>query len=244
MRIGIIGCGHAGRRHAEQIRKLPEAELVAGCDTITSSAQRFASDYNIPTFATVDEFLDQPLDGVTVCTPPTTHARIVTQVIERGIRVLCEKPLAPDAHDCLTIPRSDLLACAFKFRHLSGAAMLRDMIARDELGRINHVRGTATADADMAGKWFSDPLLSGGGVLLDNGVHLVDLVHFLLGPVDSVSAMACESSRGLDVEESAVINLNLSRGASASIFVSWEAPGADGAADRNLRHERLCKTRL
>ncbi|HWL95047.1 MAG TPA: Gfo/Idh/MocA family oxidoreductase [Phycisphaerae bacterium] len=224
MRIGIIGCGHAGRRHAEQLRKIGEAILVSCYDMQAASTDRFATDYAVSACRSLDEMLDSRLDGVTICTPPTTHARIVAAAIERGIHVLCEKPLATECDDCLSIPRSDLLMCAFKFRHLSGAAMLREMIAEGRLGQITHMRGTATSDADMAGKWFSDARLSGGGVLLDNGVHIVDLCHYLAGPVERVTAAAAESSRGLAVEESAAMCLKMECGATASIFVSWESP--------------------
>lgn len=224
MRIAIIGCGHAGRRHADQLRKIPEARIVACCDSDQDSVRKFADEHGALAFTSLESLLAEPLDGVTVCTPPNTHAEIVSAAIERDIKVLCEKPLAPSVDDCLRIPRSDLLACAFKFRHLSGAVMLRDMIARGELGDITHVRGTATSDADMTGKWFSNPECSGGGVLLDNGVHIVDLVHFVLGSVEDVIAHTTGSSRSLEVEESASMKLRLTRGAGADIFVSWESP--------------------
>lgn len=228
MRIGIIGCGHAGRRHADQLSKMPEVELVACCDANDQVAARFGDDFKIRAYSDVSAMLARPLDGVTICTPPTSHARIAAAALARGLHVLCEKPLATDSDDCLTIPRSDLLMCAFKFRHLSGAAILREMVAAGELGRITHVRGTACSDADMTGRWFSDPMLSGGGVLLDNGVHIVDLCQFIVSPVEEICATLGAGTRGLDVEETASLDMRLTCGASANIHVSWEAPAPMG----------------
>ncbi len=224
MKFAIIGCGHAGRRHADQFKRIPGAELVGCCDNSAQAAEQFARDYQTTAYTDIDSLLNLKLDGVTICTPPSTHIPIVASAIQRGIRVLCEKPLATNLDECLSLSQTDPLACAFKFRHLSGGAILRDMIRRGELGSILAIRGTAVSDLDMTGRWFSNRALSGGGVLFDNGVHLIDLCRFLVGDVDEVSATISGGKRKLDVEESATILLRMECGASVELFVSWEAP--------------------
>ncbi|MCA9255033.1 MAG: Gfo/Idh/MocA family oxidoreductase, partial [Phycisphaerales bacterium] len=163
-------------------------------------------------------------DGVVICTPPSTHVAIAEVVLERGIRVLCEKPLAPTTTECESLTEARGLACAFKFRHLKGSRIIRDHIATGGLGRVLAIRGSALSDISMEGKWFSDPSLSGGGVLLDNGVHLIDLCHYLVGPTENVSATIMGGKRRLAVEESAMISMRMACGASVELFVSWEAP--------------------
>lgn len=222
--IAIIGCGNAAQRHASNLRKMPGAE-IAGCfDTRREAAEAFALSHQTTAFDTLDRLLDAPIDGVVICTPPSTHVAIAEAALERGLRVLCEKPLAPTTSECESLADARGLACAFKFRHLKGATVLRDHIAMGGMGRILAIRGSALSDLSMAGRWFSDPSLSGGGVLLDNGVHLIDLCHFLVGPTQSVCATIMGGKRALAVEESAAIHMRMQCGATAELFVSWEAP--------------------
>lgn len=222
--VAIVGCGAIGRRHAEKYGQIDGVNVVGCCDVTPSAATQMASDLGIRSFKNISELLEQPLDGVSVCTPPDSHVEIAANALGRGIRVLCEKPLAKNVKECQNLVSTQNLACAFKFRHLSGAQRLRDEIAAGELGQILAIRGTAVSNLDMSGRWFSNPQVSGGGVLLDNGVHLIDLCRFLLGPVESVSATMSEGSRGLEVEESASIYLRLSGSVAVQLLVSWEAP--------------------
>ncbi|MCB9852074.1 MAG: Gfo/Idh/MocA family oxidoreductase [Phycisphaerales bacterium] len=222
--IAIVGCGNAAQRHASNLRKSANAE-IAGCyDARREATEAFALAHSTRAFDSLDALLDANPDGVVICTPPSTHVAIAEAVLERGIRVLCEKPLAPTTSECESLTEARGLACAFKFRHLKGARTIRDHVATGGLGRVLAIRGSALSDISMAGKWFSDPSLSGGGVLLDNGVHLIDLCHYLVGPTESVSATIMGGSRKLAVEESASIHMRMACGATAEILVSWEAP--------------------
>lgn len=222
--IAIVGCGHAARRHAGNITNHPRATLAACFDTQREASETFAREFNTRSYADLDQVLDARIDGVVICTPPSTHVAVAEAALSRGLRVLCEKPLAPTTAECERLIDARGLACAFKFRHLTGSGRIRDAIAQGELGRIIAVRGSALSDTDMSGRWFSDPSLSGGGVLLDNGVHLIDLCHYLLGPTQSVLATTPPGARGLAVEESASIRMQMMSGTVVDIFVSWEAP--------------------
>lgn len=224
MKIGIVGCGAVGRRHASHLSKLPGVEVVACCDTDASAARALAAEFDASPTDDLGDLLALPLNGLTVCTPPRAHVDAVVRACETGVRVLCEKPLAPTVEECRRIPPDSEVMCAFKFRHLSGAARLRDVIGRGELGVIVAVRGTAVSNADMTGRWFSDPEVAGGGVLLDNGVHLLDLCRFLFGPVTAVCAAKSGGTRRLAVEESASLQVRMEAGPIAQILLSWEAP--------------------
>lgn len=222
--IVIVGCGNAAQRHATNLRKNENATLVGCYDSRREAADAFALAHQTTAFDSLDAMLDANPDGVVICTPPSTHVAIAEAALERGLRVLCEKPLAPTTSECESLTDARGLACAFKFRHLKGASVLREHIAHGGLGRVLTIRGSALSDLSMAGRWFSDPSLSGGGVLLDNGVHLIDLCHYLVGPTESVCATIMGGKRKLAVEESAAIHMRMTCGATAELFVSWEAP--------------------
>ncbi len=224
MRFAIAGCGKVGRRHAEQYRRIAGAQVVGCYDADPAVSAAVAKDLGLVSIDRLESLLDLSADGLSICTPPASHIPIAAAAVERGVRVLCEKPLATSLDDCRTLRDHTRFACAFKFRHLRGAGPLRAMIARGDLGRILSVRGTAISDFDMSGRWFSDPVLAGGGVLIDNGVHLIDLCRYLLGPVAEVSASVSGGTRGLSVEETASVYLRMSCGAAAHLLMSWEAP--------------------
>lgn len=222
--IAIIGCGHAARRHAGNITKHAHATLAGCFDTQREASETFAREFATQSFESLDALLDSNIDGVVVCTPPSTHVAIAEAALARGLRVLCEKPLATTTAECEPLADARGLACAFKFRHLSGSTAVREHIAAGGMGRVLAVRSSALSDIDMGSRWFSNPSLSGGGVLLDNGVHLIDLCHYLLGPTQMVSATTWGGKRGLAVEESASMRMHMTCGAMADVFVSWEAP--------------------
>ncbi len=224
MKVGIAGCGQIGRRHASHFRQIDGVELVACFDADIRAAESLGGDFGVPVCTDLDAFLARPMDGVTVCTPPSAHMDVVVPALASGMSVLCEKPLARTVKDCQSVTTPERLACAFKFRHLSGAQRLRELLASGELGQVVGVRATAVSSVDMSGRWFSVPEISGGGVILDNGVHLVDLCRYLLGPIDSVCAQTSAGTRGLRVEESAFVGLRMKCGVTAQLLLSWEAP--------------------
>ena len=139
--------------------------------------------------------------------------------------MLCEKPLATSLSDARAMAAAAAsegrhLVAGFKFRFFDEVQEAKKLIDSRSLGRIVSARLMFAADLDMTGKWFADPRLAGGGVVMDNGAHAFDLVEFLLGPIAALAATA-RNSRPLPVEDTASIACQLRGGAAVSIDLSW-----------------------
>jgi predicted dehydrogenase len=167
-----------------------------------------------------------PLDAVLVCTPPATHPEISRHFLRRRIHVLCEKPLSVDNRSArlmaLEARRSGaILTMASKFRYVDDVVRARHLVESGAIGEIVQVENSFTARVDMSTRWNSDPALSGGGVLIDNGTHSVDIMRFFLGPLVDVQIVEGPRSQGLAVEETVRLFVRNARGAVGSIDLSW-----------------------
>jgi predicted dehydrogenase len=156
---------------------------------------------------------------------PAAHREVVIDAIEAGAHVLCEKPLATSLVDARAMAdaaegKGRHLVPGFKFRFFDEVLEAKKLLAAGALGRIVSARLMFAADLDMTGKWFADPALAGGGIVMDNGAHAFDLIEFLLGPIAAVVATA-RRSRPLPVEDSASITCQLRSGAAVALDLSW-----------------------
>ena len=133
------------------------------------------------------------LDAVSLCTVPSTHHGIAIDLLKAGVNVLCEKPLAISVTQAEEMSRTAkernrLLFTAFKFRFHDEVRRAKELIDAGSLGQILNFRLMFGGYIDMAGQWYSQKALSGGGIIMDNGPHAADLMHFLFGDVKSVTA--------------------------------------------------------
>ena len=226
VRVAIIGCGQMGRWHLEAYQRNPAVDVVAFADTSLSTAERFAAFAAGRAYGSHLELLAaEQVDGVSVCVVPAAHREVVMDALAAGAHVLCEKPLATSLSDAraMTAAASSEgrhLVPGFKFRFFDEVHEAKKLIDSGSLGRIVSARLMFAADLDMTGKWFADPRLAGGGVVMDNGAHAFDLVEFLLGPIAALAATA-RNSRPLPVEDGASITCQLRSGAAVSIDLSW-----------------------
>jgi predicted dehydrogenase len=230
LRFGLIGAGRIADTYVQAFAGLAEAgvaRIAAVADVRPEAAQGLAERLGCPAFASHRAMsLACLLDAAVVCTPPVTHPEIALHFLRRGVHVLCEKPLSIDVRSARLMAfgarRSGaLLAMASKFRYVEEVAEAQRLAASGAVGEIVEVECSFTSRVEMAGRWNSRPALSGGGVLIDNGTHAVDLIRLFLGPLSGVQAVEGIRGQGLAVEETVRLFARNERGALGSIDLSW-----------------------
>ena len=227
-RVAIIGAGGIARAHADALATLAGCELVAVADTNSDAAHRLAEAASARVYSSARELLEAGnVDALIVCTPPNRHESIVIDAMRAGVPTLCEKPFAPTSAAATRMiaaatETDTLLTLASKFRFADGVLAAKTLLHASELGAIDLVENVFTTRADMADRWHADPAISGGGVIMDNAPHAVDLIRFLFGDIEAVTAVEL-APRRLAVEESALLTLRTERGITATSLLSWRA---------------------
>ncbi len=228
LRIGLIGCGQIGHAHMEAYRTNPNAKIIAVVDTDIDRAEKFANEIGAKAYKSHREMIqNEKLDGVSLCTVPSSHRDITLDLLDAGIHVLCEKPLAlsvVQAEEMINkaAQKNRILLTAFKLRFFEEVIKAKEMISKGELGKPLTFRLMFGGYMDMAGTWYSKKEISGGGVIMDNGPHAIDLIHYLFGEVANVSVDASDV-KNLGVEDTAKLNLVLKNGTVGTIDLSWPA---------------------
>jgi predicted dehydrogenase len=171
-----------------------------------------------------------------VATPPSTHPELVRRLLETGVHVLCEKPLAltsREAREMLDLARRRglVLMMASKFRYLDEIVEAKRLLEAGTLGRPLLLENAFCSKVPMKDRWNARKEVAGGGVLIDNGTHSADIARNLLGPVVEVQAHCGPSYQGLEVEDTARLLLRTRGGALGSIDLSWSL---DKELDRYL----------
>jgi len=210
----------------EAWRLVPSVEVVAACDP-SPVALAGAADAGVRGYAELEEMLaSEQLDAVTIATPPAEHAGVAMACFRAGLHVLCEKPLALNRREALTILRAAArkrrhLLLATKFRHVPEVMRARELIRAGAIGEPLAFEVSFCAPVDMSKRWNGQRQLSGGGVLIDNGCHAIDLVAFLLGAVTRVHATPLKPLQQLAVEDSVTIQMEAGAGIIGRADVSW-----------------------
>lgn len=192
LRYGLIGCGGCGEgKHLVSYRRYPkEVELVAVYDADDALARAVAGRHQIPTVCTSWEALlaDNTIDLVSVVTPNHLHAPITIAALNAGKHVHVEKPIALNAKEAQAIVDAKnrsgkLVMVALNNRFTETSQYAKRYVAAGHLGEIYHARcgWRRRTGGNIYGTWFADKKLSGGGPLIDLGVHFFDLTLFLMG---------------------------------------------------------------
>ncbi|HEX6898980.1 MAG TPA: Gfo/Idh/MocA family oxidoreductase [Thermoanaerobaculia bacterium] len=230
LRFGLVGAGNIASAYAQAFAGVEGAVLAAVADTRPEAARALANGLGCPAFAShVALAAGCPLDAVVVCTPPATHAAISLFFLGLGVHVLCEKPLSTDLTSAWTMAwaarrSGTLFTMASKFRCVEDVARAKSLVEAGEIGDVVQADNCFTARVEMASRWNSDPAVSGGGVLIDNGTHSVDLMRLFLGPLVDVQAVEGPRLQGLAVEESVRLFVRNRRGALGCAELSWSLP--------------------
>jgi predicted dehydrogenase len=234
-RVGIIGCGSIARWHVQTLLAVEEADIVSLVDpseaTLAQMRRAFPSLAEVPSFATAEElYAAVDLDAVEINTPHTVHYAQVIDAIERGLHVLCEKPLACSPEHAREVARraaaSGLIVTVSYQRRVDPAyRYMRRAIESGELGEIraaNVVCGQHWKKA-TAGSWRQVPELSGGGMLMDSGSHLVDVLLWLVGQAPiAVAASVDDTGAPVDINTTAMIRF--ANGAQGQLTIIGDLP--------------------
>ena len=238
VRLGLIGLGNMGSLHCRLLQNIPELELVAGCDIDEHRLNRVTARYGCEGFVDARELLKARIcDAVLVATPHYSHTTIGIQALKRGYHLMVEKPISVHKADAARLinahQRSDrVFAAMFNQRTNPAYLKIKEMISSGELGEVRRVHWTITdwfrsqAYYDSGG-WRATWSGEGGGVLLNQCPHQLDLLQWLFGVPETVQAF-CRFGKHhqIEVEDEVTAFLEYSNG-STGVFTTTtsETPG-------------------
>jgi predicted dehydrogenase len=228
LRFGLVGAGAIAQTYIQAFEHCSEARLVAVSDLRIDAAQRIAERMRCRSYDRVERMLsDCQIDAAIVCTPPITHPEISIRLMESSVHVICEKPFSIDLDGAKrmleTSRRAGVkLTMASKFRYLEDTIRAKSIIASGVLGDLILFENVFAHRVDMASRWNSRPEISGGGVLIDNGAHSVDLMHYFLGPLAEIQTLEGRRGQGLQVEETVCLFARSVGGVICKVDLSWD----------------------
>jgi predicted dehydrogenase len=235
IRFGIVGCGSIGPTHGGALQNLPCAELIAVSDLIKDRATSMAMKFNVPRVYENDEAVlaDKDIDVVILCTPSGLHGEQACRAMRAGKHVIVEKPME------ITLAAADQIIAAQKetkkqftviSQHRFDAAtrVVKDAIDSGKFGKIiladASVKWWRTQQYYDSGDWRGTWQYDGGGALMNQGVHTVDLLQWLVGGVDSIFAHTRTAGHErIEVEDLAVAALTFKNGAVGTLTATTAA---------------------
>lgn len=226
-RLGLIGAGGIGRAYLDALAGSALVEVTAIADDQPSAVAALEGAADVQVYRSHRALLeDSVCDAVLVCTPPLSHAVICRDAISHGVPVLCEKPFGFDAAASRELvedaeQRGVCVTMASKFRFVEDVVRAKRIIDAGLLGEIVLFENAFTSRVDMRDRWNADAAISGGGVLIDNGTHSVDIARFLIGPICRVHAVEGKRAQGLAVEDTAQLFVESASGVMGTIDLSW-----------------------
>jgi predicted dehydrogenase len=170
--------------------------------------------------------LEADIDAAIICTPPLFHTEQACEMLENGVHVLCEKPLAITVADaeCMVVAAENsgaVFTMASKYRFVPDVIQAREMIQSGAIGDVILYENQFASKVDMSLRWNSNPEVSGGGVLIDNGTHSLDIMRYFLGAVNDITVVEGKRVQNLQVEDTVHIFVRTKTGTLGSIDLSW-----------------------
>ena len=262
---GIIGCGNIGPVHAAAIAAVRGAKLVAVSDVVEASAKRLAGQYGAAAYTDYRALLDRKdVQAVCLCVPSGMRMDMSLVCAAAGKHILSEKPLE------VTTKRADriiaavdkagvMLGCVFQSRFANGSRLIKKAIDGGRFGKLvlgnAYIKWYRSPEYYASGAWRGTRRLDGGGALMNQGIHQIDLLQWFFGPVKKIFAQtACVAHEGLEVEDLATATLEFENGAFGTIEGStaiWpghparvDVHGSEGGAwleDGNIKYWKFMK---
>jgi predicted dehydrogenase len=208
VRLAVVGCGAVVERlHLAPLKQVEDVEVCALVDRDEAATARLARLFPRARRYRDTEELPREVSAALVAVPSGLHATVAEGLLKRGIHVLCEKPMATTLEDCRAMvgaaaEAGATLMIGHQKRFVASVSQAKRCLEERRLGRIIAVSASMGMPAALwpsRTPYLRDPALAGGGVLLDSGVHLIDLVLWLLGPLDDLRC-TLQPARGLEDE--------------------------------------------
>lgn len=229
--FAIIGCGTISSWHAGAIAKIPEARLVAVSDVVEKAARQMGEKFNVDWYTDYRRILERSdVEAVSVCTPSGMRRDIAVEAASSGKHLIVEKPIE------VTLQRADAiieacrksgvkLSAIFQTRFFDGIQRIKKAVAKARFGELvlgdAYIKWYRSQEYYQRGTWRGTWKYEGGGVLMTQGIHSVDLLRWVMGPVKSVQAkMGTISHKGIEVEDTVVAALRYTNGALGVIEAS------------------------
>jgi predicted dehydrogenase len=227
VRFGIVGAGRIAESYVAAFESAKNARLTAVADVQPGMAKAMAGKAGCASFESHRALMDSGLiDAVIVSTPPAAHESICVDFLERHIPVICEKPVSLTGESARLIRRKarehkTAFTMASKFRYADDVVRARNVVASQILGEIVLFENTFMSYVNMASRWNAKAEVSGGGVLIDNGTHSIDIMRYFLGPLVSIHVVAGIKLQKLPVEDTVHATVRAQSGATGRIDLSW-----------------------
>ncbi len=227
LKFGLVGAGAIAQSYIQAFESTEIAQLVGVADIDVGRAKALADRLGCQSFSSPEEMIDGvEIDAAIVCTPPITHLEVCRYLLEHKIHVLCEKPLSINSASAkLMIETAKqsavILTMASKFRYVEDVIHAKQIVSSGILGEIVLFENAFTGRVDMSKRWNSQPQISGGGVLIDNGTHSVDIMRYFLGSLAEIQVVEGKRIQGLEVEDTVQIFVKSASGVRGNIDLSW-----------------------
>jgi len=227
--LGIIGAGLIADFHAKAIQSIDNARLISICGTNQKKVKYLSEKYNCKGYYTYNELLNSDeIDIVTIATPSGAHMEPAIEAANKGIHVLCEKPLD------ITLERIDRMIEAhksantrlggiFNFRFNDAVSYLKNVIDSGRFGRLTYASVQVPRwrnDDYYKDSWHGTMKLDGGGALMNQAIHMVDILQYLMGPIDSLQAFTATLGHQIEVEDTGLAIIKFYNGALGMIYGS------------------------
>ena len=229
MKTALIGCGNISRVHLAALNAMEDVQLVGVADCVPARAEKAAAANGCRAYTDYLEMLDaeQP-DVVHICTPHYLHVPMACDALSRGVNVLCEKPCAITKEGLLRLRKAQTesgktCGVCFQNRYNAGAVLAKQLLLEERWGKLQaaagHVLWCRGADY-YSDAWHGKKATEGGGVLVNQAVHTVDLLRYFAGAdmVDCAAHIANDHLQGvIEVEDTALVRMRFANGVTAQM---------------------------
>lgn len=236
-KLGFAGIGWIGKNRLMAINKQQLAEIEAAVDPDTSAVEKVKNEIKgIQHISSFEEMLEKNIDGIVIATPSALHAEQSLAALENGKVVFCQKPLGRNEGETTRVVNAArrnnlLLGVDFCYRHIRAARKVKEVVQSGELGRIHTVRLTFHNAYGPDKSWYYDASLSGGGCLMDLGIHLIDLLFWILeeNEIHHPEGQMYQkgeplSDRNKQVEDYVSTQFSVDGSTSVQLSCSWNLP--------------------